>query len=343
MGLLGKILAILNVLAAIGFLVLAVMDYGKQRAWSTAIFQEDLLRDGLPVDDTEKDFDGEVISKKIGAYTLQQLLTGGKPVTTQLEEVNQRQAALNDSITQAGDEATQRKKMAEILLPLATSFGEREAMKKHIATDPIDQLLGDEGPFKTAFREARDGKVAPRITAPGADSAPTRGIGNGLRREAIAHLLYNLGDKPDNYDQRLQGVIGQKAFVGELANQSAVNRQLLDEYETAIRQESKPFESQHHELLSQIVASAQRLQEQRDELQKQETIRDAHKGMIGKRQEIIVDMQARVGAAQKQLDAALARQKELETALDKANSDAARVSEATKTLEKEIRSRELGR
>jgi hypothetical protein len=343
MGLLGKILAIFNVLAAIGFLVLAVMDYGKQRAWSTAIFQEDLLRDGLPVDDTEKDFDGEIISKKIGAYTLQQLLTGGKPVTTQLEEVNQRQSALNDSIAQAGDEATQRKKMAEILLPLATSFGEREAMKNHIATDPLDQLLGDEGPFKTAFREAREGKVAPKITAPGTDSVSTRGIGKGLRREAIAHLLFNLGDKPDNYDQRLQGVIGQKAFVGELANQSAVNRQLLDEYETAIRLESKPFESQHHELLSQIVASAQHLQEQRDEAQKQETIRDSHKAMIGRRQEIIADMQARVGAAQKQLDATLARQKELETALDKANSDAARVSEATKTLEKEIRSRELGR
>ena len=43
MGLLGKILAILNVLAAIGFLVVAFMDYGKQRAWSTAVFQQELL------------------------------------------------------------------------------------------------------------------------------------------------------------------------------------------------------------------------------------------------------------------------------------------------------------
>ena len=152
-----------------------------------------------------------------------------------------------------------------------------------------------------------------------------------------------MGDKPDNYDQRLQGIIGQKAFVGELANQAVVNRHLLDEYETAIRLESKPFESQHHELLSQIVASAQRLQEQRDELQRQETIRDTHKAMIGKRQEIIADMKARVEAEQKQLDATLARQKELEAALDKANSDAERMSQATKTLEKEIRSRELGR
>ena len=40
MGLLGKTLAILNVLAAIGFLVVAPMDYGKQRAWSTLVFQQ---------------------------------------------------------------------------------------------------------------------------------------------------------------------------------------------------------------------------------------------------------------------------------------------------------------
>ena len=342
MGLLGKILAVLNVLAAVGFLVLAVMDYGKQRAWSTAIFQEDLLRDGLPVDATEQDADGEVISKKIGDYTKQQLM-GSNPVTTQLDEVTKRQSALDELIRQADNEAAQRAKMEEILLPLATNFGDREAMKKHIATDPIDQLLGEDGPFKTAFREARDGKVAPRIVAPGTDSVSTRGIGKGLRREAIAHLLYNLGAKPDNYDQRLQGIIGQKVFVGELTNQLAVNRQLLDEYETAIRQESKPFESQHRELISQVVASAQRLQEQRDELQKQEAIRDAHTGMIGRRKQIIADMQARIDAAQKQLTATLARQKELETALDKANSDFATVSEATKTLEKEIRSRELGR
>jgi len=345
MGLLGKILAIFNVLAAIGFLAVAVMDYGKQRAWSTLVFQQDLLLNGLPLDDTEKDADGEVISQKIGTYSLQQLLTGGQPVTTQLAEVKQRQTALQGTITQAGGEPEQRSKMKEILLPLATTFGEREEMKRRIDAEPIDQLMGDDGPFKSAFREAVEGKTADTIKAPGADAPPPsiRQVGEDLRRHAIAHLLFNLGDKPENYDQRLQGVIGVKAFLAEVTSEVAVNKGLLDAYEIAIRNESHPFEMKDRELLTQIIAFAQRLQEQREVLQKQETNRDVHATLVNKRKQDIVEMQARLENEKKILDANLARQKELETALAKANQEAAQTSDANKALEKQIRSREIGR
>ncbi len=309
MGLLGKILAILNVLAAIGFLAVAVMDYGKQRAWSTLVFQEDLLRDGLPLDDTEKDFNGEVISKKIGTYTLQQLLTGGQPVTTQVAEVRQRQSALNDAINQAGGEPEQRAKMAEILLPIATSFGDREEMKRRIAKEPMDQLQGEDGPFKTAFREAIEGKADPKIKGPGVDQAAPHALSAELRRQAIAHLLFNLGDKPQNYDQRLQGVIGMKAFLQEAVNQLAVNKELLDAYELAIRKESQPFELNHRELLAQILASAERLQDQRAVLQKQEENRDVHNSLVAKRKQAIEAMLAQIDGAQKHLDATLRNKK----------------------------------
>jgi len=342
MGLLGKILAIFNVLAAIGFLVVAVMDYGKQRAWSTLVFQQELLLNGLPLDDTEKDADGDVISQKIGTYTLQQLLTGGQPVTTQIAEVKQRQTALQSAITQAGGEPEQRQKMKDILLPLATTFGEREEMKRRIETEPVDQLMGDDGPFKAAFREAAEGKTIETIKVPGADPA-TRQVGEDIRKQAIAHLLYNLGDKPETYDQRLQGVIGVKAFLAEVTNEIAVNRGLLDAYEHAIHNESHPFESKDRELLTQIIAFATRLQEQRDALQKQETHRDVQRSLVNKRQQDIADMKARIDAEQKNLDAQLARQKELETALDKANKEADQTSAANKALEKQIRSRETGR
>jgi hypothetical protein len=343
MGLLGKILAIFNVLAAIGFLVVAVMDYGKQRAWSTLVFQQDLLRDGLPLDDTEKDADGDVISQKIGASTLQQLLTGGQPVTTQVAEVKGRQTALQNAISQAGGEPEQRAKMKEILLPLATTFGEREELKRRIDTEPMDQLQGDDGPFKAAFREALEGKTAAKIKEPGADAATLRPVGEDLRRHAIAHLLFNLGDKPESYDQRLQGVIGVKAFLAEVTNQVAVTKDLLDSYEAAIRNESHPFELKDRELISQIIAFAQRLQEQREVLQKQETNRDVHRALVNKRKQDITEMLARIDNEKKILDANLARQKELETALDKANKEAAQTSETNKALEKQIRSRETGR
>ena len=104
MGLLGKTLAILNVLAAVGFLVVAIMDYGKQRAWSTLTFQQDLLIHGLPLDEEEKDFTGEVISKKIGPATLDQLQTGGQPVTNQVAEVKTLKSTIGDNW--GGDEAS---------------------------------------------------------------------------------------------------------------------------------------------------------------------------------------------------------------------------------------------
>ena len=190
------------------------------------------------------DVNGEVISKKIGTATLQQMLTGGKPVTTQIAEVRERQTALLGEINQAGGEPEQRKKLAEILLPLATSFGEREELKKRIATEPIDQLLGEDGPFKQAFREALEGKSAQQVQDPANIStpAPTHPVGEDNRRKAIAHLLFNLGDKSPTYDQRLQGVIGVKAFLEEVASQLDVNKGLLAAYELAIRNESKPFE-----------------------------------------------------------------------------------------------------
>jgi hypothetical protein len=231
--------------------------------------------------------------------------------------------------------------MAEILLPVTKTFGEREDMKRRIATEPIDQLIGDDGPFKAVFREAIDGKTVTKI--PGAADETPHNTGADLRRQSIAHLLYNLGEKPPNYDQRLQGVIGMKAFLQEVSSQLATNKELLDAYELAIRKESLPFELNHRDLITQILASSERLQEQREVLQKEETNRDVHLALVGKRKQEITAMLAQIDEAQKHLDATLARQKELEDAWKTADQEAIRTSDANKVLEKQIRSRELGR
>ena len=342
MGLAGKILAVFNVLAAIGFLTVAIMDYGKQHAWATLLFQEQILREGLPVDETALDEDGEVIAKKIGTYSQQQLTSSGTPVTTQLAEVKLRQSAVQSAIDGAGGEAEQRQKMAAILLPLATSFGEREELKKQIFTAPIDQLRGEDGPVKAAFREALEGKTMPAIPDP-ANGATPRGIAEDLRRQAIAHLLFNLGEKPERYDERLQSIIGLEAFLKEVTRQLAVNKNLLDAYEHAIRTESLPFEVKHRALLNEVIVSAGHLQEQIDAMQQEENSRDEHRKLVGKRKQDVETLQAEIAAAKKNLDLALIRQKEFEDALEKANKEAASAVETNKSLEQKIRSRELGR
>ena len=58
MSLVGKIFAILNVLAAIGFVIIAGMDYSQRHRWAYTVYRHQLLLDGLPIDDAEKDADG---------------------------------------------------------------------------------------------------------------------------------------------------------------------------------------------------------------------------------------------------------------------------------------------
>ncbi len=58
MSLLGKILALVNILAAVGFIYLAASDYGKRQQWSYAVYRHDLAINGLPLDEKEVDVDG---------------------------------------------------------------------------------------------------------------------------------------------------------------------------------------------------------------------------------------------------------------------------------------------
>ena len=47
MSLLGKVLALLNVLAAVGFFYLATADRAKRQSWAYAVYRHQLAIDGL--------------------------------------------------------------------------------------------------------------------------------------------------------------------------------------------------------------------------------------------------------------------------------------------------------
>src|SRR2546421_336080 len=51
MATLGKVLAVFNVLAAIGFLVVAGMDYNRRQSWAYSHFRHQLTRDLQTLDD----------------------------------------------------------------------------------------------------------------------------------------------------------------------------------------------------------------------------------------------------------------------------------------------------
>lgn len=70
MSLLGKILAILNLLTLIGAGMLSTMVYAQRQSWTHTIFLANLYLEGLPVDDMEVDRSGAPVAERIGRPTL---------------------------------------------------------------------------------------------------------------------------------------------------------------------------------------------------------------------------------------------------------------------------------
>jgi hypothetical protein len=137
MSLLGKILAVLNILAVIAFLIIGGMAYSKRQAWAYLGFRAELMSDGIPLDDKELDKEGYPRKDKLHEKTVAELF-GGEPVHTQVKEVERVKGLLDAQIGAATD---QRKKIgvyANILLPMATTPADREyllSVQTYIADD----------------------------------------------------------------------------------------------------------------------------------------------------------------------------------------------------------------
>lgn len=142
MSILGKILAILNVLAVIGVLALLAMDYAKRQTWAHAVFRQQLVITGLPVDDNDVDGQGHKLADDLTPATLQDIFKGSSPVKTQLDEVKRVQNELNGKIQSAGDKKKQLYVLARILTPLALTGEQREQLLAYQA------YLRDEASFK---------------------------------------------------------------------------------------------------------------------------------------------------------------------------------------------------
>ena len=105
MTLLGKILASLNVLAALAFAALLIVDYGTRHRWSYAVFLADVKLQGLPLEKETHDPDiptDRYPSQFLDEATLKTVFAGaGEPVKTLEEEVQKLQGKLPGQIEAA--------------------------------------------------------------------------------------------------------------------------------------------------------------------------------------------------------------------------------------------------
>src|SRR5260370_37405053 len=116
MSLFGKILAFLNVLAAVAFFSLAAMDWGKRQAWAYNLYRHDLAMKGLPVTADETDKDGVPWVEGLTQKTLQEMFqpVGGNPVKTQLEEVAAIRERPQSPLNGTDPHETQPQKLARV-------------------------------------------------------------------------------------------------------------------------------------------------------------------------------------------------------------------------------------
>lgn len=153
MSLLGKILIVLNVFAGLGTLALLGMNYTKRQNWEYAVFRQDLMISGLPLDDKETDKLQQVIVSKMGEKTKQDLFkqaSPNTPVTTQEAEVNRVKVQLEGQFKGVGDKKKQIVALAHILTPMADTIEQRQAMIAY------QKYLGDEKSFGALQQRLKD-------------------------------------------------------------------------------------------------------------------------------------------------------------------------------------------
>jgi hypothetical protein len=132
----GKVLAFLNIVAAIAFLALAAADWSQRQRWAYCYYRHVLALEGLPVEKDAPSAEGQPSPQTITDETAKAIFSGaarggdvlgGGPVKSQEEEVERVRRRIIEVIASAGDDEVRRNLLAGFLLNLADDGTEREA------------------------------------------------------------------------------------------------------------------------------------------------------------------------------------------------------------------------
>ena len=195
MSLLGKILAVLNILAAGAYLYLADMDYGLRRAWSYAVFRYDVALQGMPVDKEDRDVNGRPRYLNMNE-TLARELVGNAKDFTQEDVLQGRRSEIQNKIEGDSVKGTKYEKYIDVLVALAATAAEREDLLAYKYPEAL--LPTAVSPGERAELEKRKTKKAKQDYADFAERFNAH-FDNALKltdregkRAAIARLLVRL-------------------------------------------------------------------------------------------------------------------------------------------------------
>src|SRR5439155_3179955 len=162
------------------------------------------------------------------------------------------------------------------------------------------------------------------------------------RRQAIAHLLFNLSDNFDDH-RRTLAVVGLRAYTHEVDSQATDLRNMAPQIQHAMETDLAAFEVEHKDLVRQIVIAAERVRHQDEKLNKQTLLAQLHATLLELRKTDVKRVSAEIDEAKKATDIALKGQSRLEDALFQAHRAMAAAGEQNQQLLRQINALELGR
>lgn len=335
MSLFGKILAVLNVLVAIVFLVLAGMVYSKRQAWSYSHFRHQVAIHGLPVTDSDETWrlPGRTISRDLSTTALKEMFTdsGGNEVRTQLDAVNDIKGQIEGGANGQPDEAAKKRFIAGYLVPLARTGEQRESFQQMERNKSSEDLLKE---LNEIFADA----VADR--APEAKGAQARDL--ETRRRLIADLLYNVS--PDtNWHRRVQTVVGLQHYIGAADRQAANLQQMAARLNAAIVDEQNAFVRQYRTLLPQLQLLSEQVKDLDGKLKEQQDVLQKHTVLRNARQTEVTDLNKKIQEAVAVVATETATLDRLQKQLFALQQELASAQSNNQDLERQLRTRETGR
>jgi hypothetical protein len=342
MSLLGKILAVLNVVAAIAFAYLAVSDWAQRRSWVYATYRLDLTLHGLPVDETDVDVAGLPQNDKLSSTTLTDLfrgvaLKGDQPPSTQLAAVTEVHDRLRKMLEGLADETEFKQRLTSLIVPLGRTLDERETLQKQIEQQPRQALLAPDGPFEQSFfgslqNKSKDGKEE---------------MGLEERRQAIARLLFGLSSEPaaganpeEPSRQWTAVVIGLRAYT-DVANQQSHNfREMADRLYVTLARDRGHFENDYKRVMGEIQLLNKDLEERKAELQRQKSLLEYHNTLLSARFADIEDIRKKLESSRQETAQTLATLAAEQKLLLEGQQRVGKAVEKNDALEQEIRNLE---
>ena len=310
MSTLGKVLAVFNILIVlVAFFYFFPTDWGTRQSWAYSYYRHELVLDGLPLDDQEKDTEGHLQKDKLSEETKKQVFQGaGSPVSTQMEEIDNVRNECN------GLQNSDPGRLKEILSTMARTGAERDEI---MAIAPAN--LQD--PVTRIFEEVDKAKDP------------------GTRRSAIAHVLFNVYDK-EKKEKRLLIVIGLKEYTREVNQEADALIAMAARVRRGMQRDLSAFEAHYPQLVKDIQVLFQKIEDAKKQLEFQDQLAKSHNSLVMRRNQDVESLKKAI------LDARLATRKAMEELTNEqklyhqAENEAGQRAKQNQDLEREIRQRE---